>query len=107
LVIVVMLGGFAVLISAFTGTPLVGRMYRAIFRSLVLAPLAWGLNQILEVVWLILQWIGHQLAIFLRWLSRQIGRLLWWGARELGNLIVFLALALGRGIRWAWVRLIT
>ena len=32
LVILIMLGGFAMIISALTGTPLVGRMYSAIFR---------------------------------------------------------------------------
>jgi hypothetical protein len=83
LTIVIMLGGFAMIISAMTGTPLVGRMYSAIFRSLVLRPLRWGLRQ-----------LGRSAEQFLRW-----------GARQLGRLMIFLARLVGRGIRWTWVRL--
>ena len=85
LVILIMLGGFAMMISAFSGTPLVGRMYSAIFRTLVLRPLRWGLRQ-LEIA----------LTRLLRWGGRQLWRFVQWSARQLG-----------RGVRYAWVRLTT
>lgn len=104
LVIVIMLGGFTMIIG---GPSLTGRLYRWIFQNLVLAPLSWGLNQVLAGAEWLLRWIGIQLWHLILWIGRQLCWLLWIGVRELGNLIVFLVLAFGRGIRWAWVRLIT
>ena len=96
LVILIMLGGFAMIISAMTGTPLVGRMYSAIFRVVVLRPLRWMLRQLEIALTQLLRWGGRQLARFLRW-----------SARQLGQLLVYLGRQFGRGVRYAWVRLTT
>ena len=82
LVIVFMLGGMAMIVG---GPSLMGRFYRWIFRVVVLRPLQWGLRQ----------------------LGRGAEWLLRWSARQLGRLLLFLARLVGRGIRYAWVRLTT
>ncbi len=93
LVIVIMLGGMAMIVG---GPSLMGRYYRWVFRVVVLRPLEWGLHQLGIAIRAILRWVGRQLARFLRW-----------GARQLGRLIVYLGRQFGRGIRYAWVRLTT
>ncbi|OHB17567.1 MAG: hypothetical protein A2544_00675 [Candidatus Zambryskibacteria bacterium RIFOXYD2_FULL_43_10] len=104
LIIVIMLGGLTMMVG---GPSLTRRLYRWLFQNLVLAPLSWGVSQVWNGIELFLRWCGQQLWHLLLWLGQQIGQLLWWGVGQTVRIIGVLLLAFGRGIRWAWVRLIT